>query len=220
MPTPGQPVHPPQTFDSRQFRDALGEFATGVTIICARTGDGRYVGLTANSFNSVSLDPPLVMWSLSRRENIDIRLSPSQERLSTTVNRSGPAMVPARSACRSSGRPRPNRIARSPGRVLPGGTAAMVMSMVTRSIVRAITASHRRSSTCERHRQRARLHTASDPWRGPGKLTFAGTLRFQRPRVLWLLAEHFPHPAKHRPRFAAGERLAVDGRDREHLFGR
>ena len=67
MPTPGQPVHPPQAFDSRQFRDALGEFATGVTIICARTGDGRYVGLTANSFNSVSLDPPLVMWSLSRR---------------------------------------------------------------------------------------------------------------------------------------------------------
>jgi flavin reductase (DIM6/NTAB) family NADH-FMN oxidoreductase RutF len=57
----------PQAFDSRQFRDALGEFATGVTIICARTGDGRYVGLTANSFNSVSLDPPLVLWSLSRR---------------------------------------------------------------------------------------------------------------------------------------------------------
>ena len=58
---------PPQAFDSRQFRDALGEFATGVTIICARAGDGRYVGLTANSFNSVSLDPPLVLWSLARR---------------------------------------------------------------------------------------------------------------------------------------------------------
>ena len=66
MPTPGQPVHPPQAFDSRQFRDALGEFATGVTIICARTGDGRYVGLTANSFNSVSLDPPLVTFAPSR----------------------------------------------------------------------------------------------------------------------------------------------------------
>ena len=38
-----------------------------MTIICARTGDGRYVGFTANSFNSVSLDPPLVLWSLSRR---------------------------------------------------------------------------------------------------------------------------------------------------------
>jgi flavin reductase (DIM6/NTAB) family NADH-FMN oxidoreductase RutF len=58
---------PPQAFDARQFRDALGEFATGVAIICARTTDGRYVGLTANSFNSVSLEPPLVLWSLARR---------------------------------------------------------------------------------------------------------------------------------------------------------
>ena len=57
----------PQAFDARQFRDALGEFATGVAIVCARTGDGRYVGLTANSFNSVSLDTPLVLWSLARR---------------------------------------------------------------------------------------------------------------------------------------------------------
>jgi len=59
----------PQAFESRQFRDALAEFATGVTIICARTGDGRYVGLTANSFNSVSLVPPLILWSLSRRSS-------------------------------------------------------------------------------------------------------------------------------------------------------
>lgn len=57
----------PQSFDTRQFRDALAQFATGVTIICARAGDGRYVGFTANSFNSVSLDPPLVLWSLARR---------------------------------------------------------------------------------------------------------------------------------------------------------
>lgn len=41
-------------------------FATGVTIVTARTADGEWVGLTANSFNSVSLDPPLVLWSLSR----------------------------------------------------------------------------------------------------------------------------------------------------------
>jgi flavin reductase (DIM6/NTAB) family NADH-FMN oxidoreductase RutF len=55
----------------RAFRDALGEFATGVTVICARRPDGRYVGFTANSFNSVSLDPPLVVWSLDRRaENL------------------------------------------------------------------------------------------------------------------------------------------------------
>jgi len=51
-------------FTERQFRDALAQFATGVTVIAVRHGDGRYVGFTANSFNSVSLDPPLVVWSL------------------------------------------------------------------------------------------------------------------------------------------------------------
>ena len=42
-------------------------FATGVTVVTARDANGQLVGLTANSFNSVSLDPPLVLWSLSRR---------------------------------------------------------------------------------------------------------------------------------------------------------
>jgi flavin reductase (DIM6/NTAB) family NADH-FMN oxidoreductase RutF len=41
-------------------------FATGVTIVTARTFEGTFVGLTANSFNSVSLTPPLVLWSLAR----------------------------------------------------------------------------------------------------------------------------------------------------------
>ncbi len=41
-------------------------FATGVTIVTARDAQGQLIGLTANSFNSVSLDPPLVLWSLSR----------------------------------------------------------------------------------------------------------------------------------------------------------
>ncbi|MFI4888142.1 MAG: flavin reductase family protein [Burkholderiales bacterium] len=54
-------------FNERQLRDALAQFATGVTIVCARAPDERYVGFTANSFNSVSLDPPLILWSLSRR---------------------------------------------------------------------------------------------------------------------------------------------------------
>lgn len=49
------------------FRAALGRFATGVTIVTARGADGTLVGLTANSFNSVSLSPPLVLWSLSRQ---------------------------------------------------------------------------------------------------------------------------------------------------------
>ena len=57
-------------FTERQFRDALSEFATGVTIIThPRQPAARFVGFTANSFNSVSLDPPLVLWSLSRAAN-------------------------------------------------------------------------------------------------------------------------------------------------------
>ena len=51
---------------ARRFRTALGAFATGVTIVTTRDGEGRDVGLTANSFNSVSLDPPMVLWSLAR----------------------------------------------------------------------------------------------------------------------------------------------------------
>ena len=52
-------------FTRQDFRAALGLFATGVTIVTARAADGTPVGLTANSFNSVSLTPPLVLWSLS-----------------------------------------------------------------------------------------------------------------------------------------------------------
>ena len=52
--------------DQRQFRDALGCFATGVTIITAVGPDGELIGNTASSFNSVSLDPPLILWSLAR----------------------------------------------------------------------------------------------------------------------------------------------------------
>ncbi len=56
----------PPSFSSGDFRAALGMFATGVTIVTARTPGGELVGLTANSFNSVSLSPPLVLWSLAR----------------------------------------------------------------------------------------------------------------------------------------------------------
>lgn len=48
--------------DERAFRDALGRFATGVTVVTIATRDGP-MGFTANSFASVSLDPPLVLWS-------------------------------------------------------------------------------------------------------------------------------------------------------------
>lgn len=51
----------PPDFDGAAFRAALGQFATGVTVITTRAEDGRLVGITASSFNSVSLSPPLVL---------------------------------------------------------------------------------------------------------------------------------------------------------------
>lgn len=51
------------TIDQRLFRDAMGRFATGVTIVTTLV-DGRPCGITANSFSSVSLDPPLVLFCL------------------------------------------------------------------------------------------------------------------------------------------------------------
>lgn len=52
--------------DPRRLRDALGRFATGITVVTTMGPDERPMGLTANSFAAVSLDPPLVLWSLSR----------------------------------------------------------------------------------------------------------------------------------------------------------
>jgi flavin reductase (DIM6/NTAB) family NADH-FMN oxidoreductase RutF len=59
-------MNPPykHLLDLRRLRDALGEFATGVTVVTARAADGQPVGVTINSFASVSLEPPLVLWSL------------------------------------------------------------------------------------------------------------------------------------------------------------
>jgi len=54
------------SLNSREFRDALGHFATGVAVISAFTADGNTMGLTVNSFASVSLDPPLILWSLDK----------------------------------------------------------------------------------------------------------------------------------------------------------
>ncbi|MFQ6004495.1 MAG: flavin reductase family protein [Woeseia sp.] len=52
--------------DARQFRSALGGYTTGVTIITALDDTGQPIGLTANSFASVSLNPPLVLWSIDK----------------------------------------------------------------------------------------------------------------------------------------------------------
>ncbi len=54
------------SIDPKQFRHALGSFATGITIVTTRDGEGHDLGMTANSFNSVSLDPPMILWSLAK----------------------------------------------------------------------------------------------------------------------------------------------------------
>jgi flavin reductase (DIM6/NTAB) family NADH-FMN oxidoreductase RutF len=55
-------------FSERELRDALGRFATGVTVVTTMTPGGP-LGMTVNSFASVSLDPPLVLWSPARRSS-------------------------------------------------------------------------------------------------------------------------------------------------------
>src|SRR5271169_5159940 len=55
--------------DSRRFRNALGQFPTGVVVATARTAAGRLIGMTMSSFNSVSLDPPLILFSVLRKAN-------------------------------------------------------------------------------------------------------------------------------------------------------
>ena len=56
-----------QPFDQKDFRQGLGLFPTGVTIVTTQSDDGHPIGMTASSFNTVSLDPPLVLWSIDRR---------------------------------------------------------------------------------------------------------------------------------------------------------
>jgi flavin reductase (DIM6/NTAB) family NADH-FMN oxidoreductase RutF len=58
---------PAEPFDPRDLRSALGCFGTGVTVVTIAAADGAPIGLTCNSFSSVSLSPPLVLWSLSLR---------------------------------------------------------------------------------------------------------------------------------------------------------
>ena len=59
-------MQPSSTQEKRALRDALGSFSTGVTVITTHDEQGQaLIGLTVNSFSSVSLDPPLVLWSIS-----------------------------------------------------------------------------------------------------------------------------------------------------------
>ncbi len=58
------------SFDGRELRNALGRFATGVCIVTTVSDTQQALGMTANSFSSVSLDPPLVLWSLQNNSDV------------------------------------------------------------------------------------------------------------------------------------------------------
>jgi flavin reductase (DIM6/NTAB) family NADH-FMN oxidoreductase RutF len=58
------------SLEGRELRDALGRFATGVCVITTMSDKQQAVGMTANSFSSVSLDPPLVLWSLQNNSDV------------------------------------------------------------------------------------------------------------------------------------------------------
>ena len=58
----GKALEPP--LDVKALRHCLGQFGTGVTVVATRAADGHLVGLTANSFGALSLDPPLITWAL------------------------------------------------------------------------------------------------------------------------------------------------------------
>lgn len=57
------------TFDTRAFRTALGSFPTGVAVITTRASAEHHLGITVNSFTSVSLDPPLVLWCMDKKSD-------------------------------------------------------------------------------------------------------------------------------------------------------
>ncbi len=92
-------VFVPDASSARHFRNALGAFTTGVTVVTAQTANGP-IGMTVNSFTSVSLDPPLVLWSPAKSSSryqafmaadhfaIHV-LSAEQDLLSTRFTRGG-----------------------------------------------------------------------------------------------------------------------------------
>src|SRR6185295_11816966 len=85
--------------DEREFRHALGQFATGVTVVTTRDSEGRPMGLTVNSFASVSLEPPLVSVLAESQEHYSRRFAtPGREKFGADdllLGETGVALVPA-----------------------------------------------------------------------------------------------------------------------------
>lgn len=115
----------PEKSQEASLRQALGAFLTGVTVVSTASTSGKPVGLTANSFNVVSLDPPLVLWSLRTssgsieafrsashftvnvlsEEQIDLSrrfASPIEDRFEKVTWRSGPNSIPLLQGCGAS----------------------------------------------------------------------------------------------------------------------
>lgn len=80
-------------FDSAQFRATLGRFATGVTIVTASEPSGQPVGVTISSFNSVSLSPPLVLWSLMMSSHLLDLFTGSQRYVVNVLSHSQEALA-------------------------------------------------------------------------------------------------------------------------------
>jgi len=104
-------------FDASYFRSSLGRFATGVTVVTACLPGGQPVGLTVSSFNSVSLDPPLVLWSLSR-SSTSLPVFESCARYVVNVLSAGQSELARRFASGSAA----DRFAGQPLAHAPGGT--------------------------------------------------------------------------------------------------
>ena len=90
-------------FNNREFRDALGRFATGVCIVAANPEGREPFGLTVNSFAAVSLEPPLILWSLQKDSELFEALS-AAERFSVNFLRAGQEALSARYASKGSHR--------------------------------------------------------------------------------------------------------------------
>lgn len=72
--------------DAMQFRNALGQFATGVCLVTLSNARGEPMALTANSFSSVSLDPPLVLWSLQKSSEVYTQFAFGQQFAISVLN--------------------------------------------------------------------------------------------------------------------------------------
>jgi flavin reductase (DIM6/NTAB) family NADH-FMN oxidoreductase RutF len=117
-----------QIFDSREFRSALGRFATGVSVVTA-IADGKTHAMTANAFVSVSLNPPLVLVSVDNRSNMH-RILPAAQRYGVSVLAENQRTLSDYFAARAAGRVEVRFISRAHTALLPGAVAYVAAKVV------------------------------------------------------------------------------------------